>query len=60
MAEELPAWRQDLEELGWTRIELCRRLGLSKDAPKRWKEKAPPYVMEYLRVCKAIKEGYEP
>jgi hypothetical protein len=48
-----------LSQLGWTKAELCRRLGLSKDAPRRWKSGPPAYVREYLRVCLLAKQALE-
>lgn len=46
----------NLADLGWSKAELCRRLKLSKDAPRRWKDRDPPgYVQEYIRVCLLLK-----
>jgi len=39
-----------LTELGWSRAELCRRLGLHRNTPRRWSEEVPKYVAEYLDV----------
>ncbi len=48
-----------LKHLGWTKAELCRRLGLSKDAPRRWIEGPPQYVKEYIRVCSLLKAALD-
>ena len=45
-----------LERLGWSKAELCRRLGLHRNTPSRWKEGVPRYVAEYLRVSLLAKE----
>lgn len=44
-----------LKNLGWTKAELCRRLGLSKDAPRRWIEGPPKYVVAYLDLALSLK-----
>lgn len=53
-----------LLELGWSQAELCRRLGLSTGAPRRWAEidpdtgdaKGPPkYVVAYLDLALSLK-----
>jgi transcriptional regulator with XRE-family HTH domain len=45
-----------LERLGWSKAELCRRLGLHRNTPSRWKDGVPRYVAEYLRVSLLAKE----
>lgn len=44
-----------LAELGWSKAELCRRLGLSKDAPRRWISGPPKYVVAYLDLALSLK-----
>ena len=58
-ATELLPYESDLKSLGWSKAELCRRMGLSKDAPRRWKAGPPRYVQEYLRVCLLLKQALE-
>lgn len=48
---------QALETLGWSRLELCRRLGLHRNTPSGWKDRVPGYVSEYLRVSLLLKEA---
>lgn len=48
-----------LSRLGWSKAELCRRLGLHRNAPSRWREGVPRYVSEYLRVCLLLKEALD-
>jgi len=43
-----------LSELGWTRIELARRLGLHRNTVSKWKS-PPDYVMAYLRLKVEVK-----
>lgn len=44
-----------LDRLGWSKAELCRRLGLHRNTPSRWSE-VPRYVAEYLRVSLLARE----
>ena len=46
----LTEFESALETLGWSRLKLCRRLGLHRNTPSRWKDEVPKYVGEYLRV----------
>ena len=48
-----------LETLGWSRLKLCRRLGLHRNTPGRWKDEVPKYVAEYLRVQLLAKESVD-
>ena len=48
-----------LKELGWSRLKLCRRLGLHRNTPSRWKGEVPKYVAEYLRVQLLAKESVD-
>lgn len=48
-----------LGTLGWTRTELCRRLGLHRNTPTGWKAGVPVYVSEYLRVCLKLREALQ-
>lgn len=45
-----------LGELGWSKAELARRLGLDPNTVTRWKQ-PPGYAKEYLRVMLLIKEA---
>ena len=40
-----------LAELGWTMSELCRRLGLHRNTPRRWKMDVPQYVAAYVGLA---------
>ena len=40
-----------LKEIGWKRIDLARRLKVSKNVPTNWGKQGPPnWVAEYLRM----------
>jgi hypothetical protein len=43
-----------LLELGWRRVDVARRLGLTSESISRWKV-APRYVMAYLESMLCIK-----
>ena len=48
-----------LGRLGWTKGDLCGRLGLHRNTPSRWQasDSVPRYVSEYLRVCVCLHDG---
>lgn len=48
---------QALSSLGWSRAELCRRLGLHRNTPGGWRASVPQYVAEYVRVSLLLREA---
>jgi ribosome-binding protein aMBF1 (putative translation factor) len=49
-----------LEELGWSKKKLAKRLGVWPETVSRWgtTKEVPRYAMEYLSSCIAIKRLY--
>lgn len=43
-----------LDELGWRRVDLARRLGLAKESISRW-PRPPAYALAYLRAMIELK-----
>ena len=55
----IPEFESALEALGWSRLELCRRLGLHRNTASKWRGEVPQYVAEYLRVQLLAKESVD-
>ena len=47
-----------LDELGWSKLELSRRLGIHRNTVYQW-DKAPLYAMAYLRLMAGVKRLLE-
>ena len=49
-------WMKEmLKELGWSKAELGRRLGISSNSVSAWKDRPPRYVLAYLELAVAAK-----
>lgn len=44
-----------LQELGWSKAELARRLGLSANAVSAWGDLPPRYAQAYLDLALRVK-----
>ena len=44
-----------LVELGWSRNELARRLGLHRNTVSNWGNALPPYALAYLRLMLGLR-----
>ncbi len=52
--------REALFGLGWSQVDLARRLGVHQNAVYLWasgKVEVPGYVEEYLRMARGVKEA---
>lgn len=47
--------RGALHELGWTKAELARRLGINPHTVTNWRDEPPRYALAYLELALAIK-----
>jgi len=55
----LDEFERYLAELGWSRGDLCTRLGLHRNTPGRWGDSPPKYVMAYLAIAVDMKRAGE-
>jgi len=44
-----------LNELGWSRLELGRKLGVHRNTVTGWNYKVPKYVAAYVGLCVKVK-----
>lgn len=49
-------WQSALAELGWSKAELARRMGLHVNTVGSWGKKAPRYVEAFLMLCTQVHE----
>ena len=52
-------YKTALKYLGWSQMELCRRLGLSKNTPNGWRPTVPEYVAAYVTMAVKAKQALE-
>ena len=56
-------WQAALTELGWSKAELARRMGIHVNTVGAWGKKAPSYIAAFLTLCvqvHRIQSGLEP